>query len=93
MKTCPAAGSGPGQHALDRLIGRAIVDPAFRGRLLADAGHALALEHMPLVLKRALVAIRARDQADFGARALDALRSPHTAPRPAGRAGAGRPPA
>jgi hypothetical protein len=69
-----SASSGPCQQdPLDRLISRAVVDPVFRLQLLADPGSALALERMPLLLKRALVAIRARDLGDFAVQALDAL--------------------
>jgi hypothetical protein len=70
-----AAGDPRRQDALDRLISRAVIDPVFRRQLLADPGCALAVEHMPLLLKRALVAIRARDLGDFAVQALDALSS------------------
>jgi hypothetical protein len=82
-----------GPDALDRVVGRAVADPAFRGWLLADPRRALALEPMPLPLKRALVAIRARGLGEFAVRALDALRPPRAAPRPARRPWTGRPPA
>jgi hypothetical protein len=82
-----------GPDALERVIGRAVVDSAFLARLLADPGRALALEPMPLALKRALVAIRARGLGEFAVRALDALRPPRAAPRPARRPWTGRPPA
>jgi hypothetical protein len=68
-----ATGDPRRQDPLDRLISRAVVDPVFRLQLLADPGCALALERMPLVLKRALAAIRARDLGDFAVQALDAL--------------------
>jgi hypothetical protein len=80
-----------GPDALERVIGRAIVDSAFRARLLADPGRALALEPMPLALKRALVAIRARGLGEFAVRALDALHATRAGPRPTRRRSAGRP--
>jgi len=67
--------------ALDRVLGRATFDLAFRAELLTNPAAALAAEPMALGLKRALVAIRAPTLADFARRALDA-RSPAGADSP-----------
>jgi hypothetical protein len=58
--------------AVDRVLGRAAFDAAFRAELLANPAAALAAEPMLLALKRALVAIRASSLAEFARRALDA---------------------
>src|SRR2546423_1124655 len=64
---------GDGETAdLDRGVGRAVFDPAFRARLLANPAAALMAEAMPLPLKRALARLRAESLSAFALRALDA---------------------
>lgn len=62
----------PTMDAVDRVLGRAAFDAAFRAELLANPAAALAAEPMLLALKRALVAIRASTLAEFARRALEA---------------------
>lgn len=62
----------PTMDAVDRVLGRAAFDVAFRTELLGNPAAALAAEPMLLGLKRALVAIRASTLAEFARRALDA---------------------
>jgi hypothetical protein len=72
----PRVGRGPAVDAdldvLDRVMGRAAVDPAFAGALLARPGETLDLEEMDLRLKRALGRIRAATLGEFARLALDA---------------------
>lgn len=72
----------PNMDVVDRIIGRAALDPAFRALLLADSVAALATEQMPLGLKRALVEIRARSLPEFAVRALEAQRGAVWRPSP-----------
>lgn len=62
----------PTMDPLDRVLGRAMADLAFRRELLANPAAALAAEPMALTLKRALVGIRAETLQDFAARAFRA---------------------
>jgi hypothetical protein len=67
-----AIATAPSVDPLDLIVGRAAVDSSFRDLLLRDPVGALETQPMPLRLKRALVAVRARDLGEFAVRALDA---------------------
>ena len=66
------APADPEMDAVDRVLGRAALDTAFRTLLLTDPRAALATEPMPLGLKRALIALRARSLPELAVRALEA---------------------
>lgn len=55
----------PTMDPLDRVLGRAMADLAFRRELLANPAAALAAEPMALGLKRLLVGLRADTLAEF----------------------------
>lgn len=62
----------PMMDPVDRVLGLAVFDPAFRAELLANPAAALAPEPMPLGLKRGLVGVRAASLDEFARRALRA---------------------
>jgi hypothetical protein len=62
----------PTMDAVDRILGRAMVDSAFGRALLANPAAALAAEPMSLALKRLLIGIRAGSLKEFALRALEA---------------------
>lgn len=70
----------PDLDAVDRIVGRAALDPAYRALLLGDPRAALATEPMALGLKRVLIGIRAETLAAFAGMALEAKRSGQPVP-------------
>jgi hypothetical protein len=62
----------PMMDPVDRVVGLAFFDLAFRTALLTNPAAALAPEPMPLAVKRALVSIRASSVEEFARRAVEA---------------------
>lgn len=62
----------PAMDPLDRIVGRAAVDPHFRHQLLTTPAMALTGEPLPAGLMLALSSIRAPNLADFARQAIEA---------------------
>jgi len=62
----------PMMDPVDRVVGLAFFDPAYRAALLTNPAAALAPEPMPLAVKRALVSIHASSVEEFARRAVEA---------------------
>jgi hypothetical protein len=76
----------PMMDPVDRVVGLAFFDPAFRAALLTNPAAALAPEPMPLAVKRALVSIHASSVEEFARRAVEPARPGRRPRRPtAGR--------
>jgi hypothetical protein len=73
---------GATMDPLDRIVGRAVIDPAFARLLLTSPAEALDPEPMPPGLKRALIALRARSIGEFARRALEAQAALRAAAEP-----------
>ena len=67
----PPVEIAPDLEWLDRVTGRAAVDPAFRELLLSRPGAALGGEALPAGLFSALSNIRARDLAEYARLAIE----------------------
>jgi hypothetical protein len=67
----PPVEIAPDVEWLDRVTGRAAVDPSFRELLLSRPGAALGDEPLPAALFSALSSIRARDLSEYARLAIE----------------------